>query len=306
MDVVLKYGLIMLPSLGFWTSIIPKAKLLVGLKDWGEYDFRIKYWVGTKHLNDDALSRWPCLLDNCNHCARLESRDSLHADNYGSCLLALSLPCTDIQASVAITSLVDLDKYMYKKLRVAQLQDLDIQPVLQWKKTATSRPSREDVHVARYSLTTKLYWTQWNSLKLDQGVLHRIWETPSGDRTMTQLILPRTLQKEAFHQLHSTYSVFWPLGSYMCNKTIDCLWQRLYQPGLQSDARKWCAECEMCASCRGPSKDPHVSLSTHLVWTPGERIAIDVLGPLPLSNSGNILLVVDYFTKWPEAYPLPN
>ena len=76
---------------------------------------------------------------------------------------------------------------------------------------------------------------------------------------MSQLILPRILQKEAFHQLHSTHSVFWPLGSYMCNKTIDRLRQRLYWPGLQNDARKWCAECDMCASCRGPSRDPHVS-----------------------------------------------
>ena len=118
-------------------------------------------------------------------------------------------------ASIAITSLVDLDKY--EELRVAQLQDLDIQPVLQWKDTASSRPSWEDV--AKYSSTTELYWAQWNSLKLGQGVLHQIWETHLGDRTMSQLILPRTLQKEGFHQLHSTPS----FGHLGVNKIIDCL-----------------------------------------------------------------------------------
>jgi hypothetical protein len=44
------------------------------------------------------------------------------------------------------------------------------------------------------------------------------------------------------------------------------------------------------------------------VGAPFERIAIDVLGPVPLSNQGNkyFLIAMDYCTKWPEAYALPN
>ena len=39
-----------------------------------------------------------------------------------------------------------------------------------------------------------------------------------------------------------------------------------------------------------------------------ERIAVDVLGPLPTSDSRNkyLLIVVDYFTKWTEAFPMQN
>ena len=41
---------------------------------------------------------------------------------------------------------------------------------------------------------------------------------------------------------------------------------------------------------------------------PLQRIAMDVLGPLPMSYRGNryILVVEDYFTKWVEAYALPD
>ncbi len=53
---------------------------------------------------------------------------------------------------------------------------------------------------------------------------------------------------------------------------------------------------------------PKAPMSPHNVGAPTERIALDVLGALPTSESGNkyLLIVADYFTKWPEAYPLPN
>ena len=39
-----------------------------------------------------------------------------------------------------------------------------------------------------------------------------------------------------------------------------------------------------------------------------ERIAIDILGPLPETPGINkfILVVSDYFTKWTEIYTVPN
>ena len=39
-----------------------------------------------------------------------------------------------------------------------------------------------------------------------------------------------------------------------------------------------------------------------------ERIALDVLGPLTLTEQGNkyILVVADYFSKWTEAFPMPD
>ena len=49
-------------------------------------------------------------------------------------------------------------------------------------------------------------------------------------------------------------------------------------------------------------------MAKYNVGSPMERIAIDVLGPLPITETGNkyILIVADYFTKWVEAYPMPS
>ena len=41
---------------------------------------------------------------------------------------------------------------------------------------------------------------------------------------------------------------------------------------------------------------------------PMERIATDILGPLPKTSNGNryILVIADYFTKWTEAFAIPD
>lgn len=57
-----------------------------------------------------------------------------------------------------------------------------------------------------------------------------------------------------------------------------------------------------------PSGKGKFPLQTYNVGAPFERIQVDILGPLPVTSSGNkyLLVVVDCFTKWPEAVPLKN
>jgi hypothetical protein len=44
------------------------------------------------------------------------------------------------------------------------------------------------------------------------------------------------------------------------------------------------------------------------VGAPFERVAINISGPFPRSDRGNryLLIDMDYFTKWPEVYPIPD
>jgi hypothetical protein len=49
-------------------------------------------------------------------------------------------------------------------------------------------------------------------------------------------------------------------------------------------------------------------MKQYCVGAPMECVALDLIGPLPLSHKGNkyILIVSDYFTKWAEGYPMPD
>jgi hypothetical protein len=82
--------------------------------------------------------------------------------------------------------------------------------------------------------------------------------------------------------------------------------ERFYWVNYHSDV-KWCKMCDDCSSRSDPKKKPRAQLRQH-VGNPMERIAIDVLGPLPTTDGGNkyLLIAADYFMKWVEAYPLPN
>lgn len=44
------------------------------------------------------------------------------------------------------------------------------------------------------------------------------------------------------------------------------------------------------------------------VGAPFERIAMDIAGPFPVTDNGNkyIMIIADYFTKWTEAFAIPN
>ena len=64
----------------------------------------------------------------------------------------------------------------------------------------------------------------------------------------------------------------------------------------------------MCASRKSPSTKRRAPLQSDLTGCPLQRVAMDILGPLPLTDRGNkyVLVVGDYFTKWVEVYTMPN
>ncbi|GFV97086.1 retrovirus-related Pol polyprotein from transposon 412 [Trichonephila clavipes] len=91
-------------------------------------------------------------------------------------------------------------------------------------------------------------------------------------------------------------------------KTLQKVPERFYWNNVRSDVEKCCRTCDPCAARKGPRKRTRRRLQLYNVGAPFKRIAFDILGPLSRSSDGNnnILVVIDYFTKWPEAYPIPD
>ena len=187
------------------------------------------------------------------------------------------------------------------KLQQSQEKDPDIGPIIKLMKKSIEKPPWSEI--APESAATKAYWAQWETLRLKDGTLYRLWVSPTDDHTM-QLVLPRSYREQVMHQLHNTRTS----GHFAANKTLGRIRQRFYWVGYTRDVKIYCSKCALCASRKGPGRRLRGPLQSYNVGAPMERVAIDVLGPLPETELGNkyLLIAMDYFTKWPEAFPLPN
>ncbi len=66
--------------------------------------------------------------------------------------------------------------------------------------------------------------------------------------------------------------------------------------------------CDQCQRQNKKLEKPTASLHPITVDSPWYRIGIDLVGPLPRTDSGNAYIITcsDYFTKWPEAAAIPS
>ena len=73
------------------------------------------------------------------------------------------------------------------------------------------------------------------------------------------------------------------------------------------DVRRHCRGCLVCATRKGPSRRAQPPFQPLPIGGPFHRVGVDVL-QLPLSFEGNKYAVVfmDYFTKWPDVFAVPD
>lgn len=99
------------------------------------------------------------------------------------------------------------------------------------------------------------------------------------------------------------------MGGHFCfQKTYEKIRINYWWPFMYSQIQDLCATCDSCLRCKRPFGQRTAPLQPIKIGMPFERVGMDILGPLPVTITGNkyILIISDYRTKWPEAACLPS
>ena len=142
-----------------------------------------------------------------------------------------------------------------------------------------------------------------------RGLLYRSWRPKRSDfgdvRQCEQLVLPSQSRAVVLNLAHGVPTA----GHLGITKTKDRVLQRYYWPGVFKDVAKYCRTCDTCQQCqpRGTQVKAEM-IPMPIISQPFQRIAMDIVGPIDRSRSGNryILTICDYATRYPEAIPLPS
>src|SRR5271155_3894027 len=81
-----------------------------------------------------------------------------------------------------------------------------------------------------------------------------------------------------------------------------------FWPGMAHDAYRWVKSCSGCKKRKTPRPMRQGITEAVFATIPNQTVAIDIVGPLMETSAGNqwILTMIDVFTRWPVAVPIPN
>lgn len=184
------------------------------------------------------------------------------------------------------------------QIREAQRSDATLGQVMTWIDGQT-RPDWTSVQHSSPAL--RAMWKQWDSLTLLNGLLYRSFCDNQGSYKFSQLVLPNALKVSVLRQIHEDVA-----GHLKYDKCVPHLQRRVWWYNWKRDLRTFITCCQKCESfIRG--KPPKQSFLTHThSGAPGERWAIDLVGPVPKSKGGYryILTCICVFTKFSVFVPL--
>ena len=248
-----------------------------------EYDFDIEHRAGKLHGNADAMSRMPC-PEECRQCISKKSNERISSIR--------PRPC--VQEHTALD-------YGDHAVATATDEDISLRHVKKWLQEKL-RPSWESIR--GHNAEVKALMKEWDKLSLRNGVIYRSWHDEEGVAVRFQKVLPYKYRRDFVRMIHSGMNG----GHTGERKTRHGVQIRAYWLSWKETIHQEIRSCPECQKYHRGKVPKQAELQKMTMGAPWERLGIDITGPFPKSARGNrfIVTMIDHFTKWAEAVPIPN
>lgn len=245
------------------------------------FNFTLKYRPGRSNSNADALSRLP--LENASPGTAIPRQ------------LVAGIGTPQAQVQAMCSEVTTLPGCTHSDLSSLQAIDPVIGPVLMlWQK---GRPPEAE-EKERLGKGSRELVRKWHRLLEKEGCLYRLTYSSDGNKEVHQLLLPQSLQKEVFTQLHDAH------GHQGVDRTTDLVRSRCFWPGMLKDVEQWCKECQRCIVAKAVRPKVRSYMGTIQASRPNEILAMDFTLLEPSSDGReNVLVLTDVFTKYTLAIP---
>lgn len=121
------------------------------------------------------------------------------------------------------------------------------------------------------------------------------------DQPVLRLYIPQNIRDKVLTQFHDKN------GHMGIDKTFDAIASKYYWPNLYKEIADYTSKCITCQQrCLKKQRAP--MQETDNPPYPFAKVGLDLSGPYPLTLSGNkyIATFVDWYSGWPEAFPIPD
>lgn len=180
------------------------------------------------------------------------------------------------------------------ELRDKQQADVCIREVLKQLETGEKPPPSLRKELPELYLLLR----ELNRLEVLEGVLYR--KRQEGAQSYYQLVLPEDLRPSVLTSLHDD------MGHMGVERTLDLVRKRFYWPKMAAEVETKIKTCNRCIR-RKVLPEKAAPLVNITATRPLELVCMDFLSLEPdSSNTKDILVITDHFTKYAVAIPTSN